>query len=241
VVCPQSQPWCVSSVLRCKIPSAHGNRIYTASKVPSLVYGGSPAAVEDPSPDSFKLAESLIIVDFVADLFPESGLLPKNPIDRARARFFIDVTNNKLISAWHTFLSKGGSPEKLFEGADAIQDLLSEEGPYALGKDFTIADVSIAPFLGRIHLLSKEDVGAYADGEGKKVYDVLQGDRYKKLKEYAEVLFARPSYTKTFPAVSALPRLLLCVTYPASQVYLVERAVQRFPKEARQTLVSSQA
>ncbi|RUS33737.1 thioredoxin-like protein [Jimgerdemannia flammicorona] len=36
------------------------------------------------------IAESLVIIELVADLYPGSGLLPADPIKRAEIRFFID-------------------------------------------------------------------------------------------------------------------------------------------------------
>ncbi|KAH7925069.1 hypothetical protein BV22DRAFT_465355 [Leucogyrophana mollusca] len=55
-----------------------------ASKVPAITYGGPDVPPEDPSPLSEKLAESAVVLEFVADIYPESGLLPKDPVLRAK-------------------------------------------------------------------------------------------------------------------------------------------------------------
>ncbi|KAH0834663.1 hypothetical protein J3R83DRAFT_10178 [Lanmaoa asiatica] len=58
-------------------------------KIPAITYGGPNVPPEEPSPLSFKLTESYVILEFLADLFPNSGLLPpaSNPTGRARVRF----------------------------------------------------------------------------------------------------------------------------------------------------------
>lgn len=57
-------------------------------QVPVITYGGPNVPPEEPSPLSFKLAESLVILGFLADLFPNSRLLPPpfNPTARAVLR-----------------------------------------------------------------------------------------------------------------------------------------------------------
>ena len=76
-------------------------------KVPAIAYGGPPVPPDQPSPESAKIAESLVLLDFVADLFPDSHLLPKDPVQRARARFFIDTVSTKFVPAWIGLLARG--------------------------------------------------------------------------------------------------------------------------------------
>src|ERR1700761_1379909 len=61
------------------------------NQVPALVYGSPKSDPENPSAESAKITESLVILEFIADLYPDSGLLPKDPVERARVRFFIDA------------------------------------------------------------------------------------------------------------------------------------------------------
>ena len=39
-----------------------------------MTYGGPRIDPTNPSPESFKLAESLVLLEFIADLFPSANL-----------------------------------------------------------------------------------------------------------------------------------------------------------------------
>ena len=70
---------------------------YGVLQVPVSVYGSPRSEPENPSPDSVKIAESVVLLEFIADLYPDSGLLPKDPVDRVPARFFIDAFTTKVF------------------------------------------------------------------------------------------------------------------------------------------------
>jgi glutathione S-transferase len=114
-------------------------------QVPAIAYGGPKVPADQPSPQSIKLAESLILVEFVADLYPQSGLLPSDPVVRAQARFFVDAVSTKLIPAYMAWLRKGESYENFLKGVEAIQALLPQDAPFAVGEAFTVADIAILP------------------------------------------------------------------------------------------------
>jgi len=75
------------------------------------VYGSPKSDPEHPSPEPEKIAESLVMLEFVADLYPGSGLLPKDPVQRARVpvRFFIDAVANKFFPPYVAFFYRGES------------------------------------------------------------------------------------------------------------------------------------
>lgn len=172
-----------------------------ASKVPAIAYGGPPVAPDQPSPESVKLAESLILVEFVADLYPESRLLPADPVKRAQARFFIDVVSNKLVPGW-VGLVRTGTPEALqgfVQGIEAVQSLLPKEG-FAVG-EYSIADVAVTPFLARAFTVLENEIGAYEPGEGKKLLETVQQPQFTRFQKYWTDLQARPSFQATFDKV----------------------------------------
>jgi hypothetical protein len=85
-----------------------------------------------------------------------------------------------------------------------VQELLSPSGGFAVGDHFTIADAAIAPFLGRWELLFRNDVGKYADGEGKRVHEVLfRSERFARLQKYFANISSRPSFKNSFDSVRA--------------------------------------
>lgn len=171
-------------------------------QVPALAYGGPEVPADQPSPDSVKLNESLILVEFVADLYPNSGLLPTDPVLRAKARLFIDIVSTKLSTAQMTVINAGdGDPELLVQALESLQALLPPTG-YVVG-EFSIADAAIAPFLARLELLLENDLGGWQAGEGKgpKILASLKQPKLAKIWEYSKKVEARPSFIATWDKV----------------------------------------
>ncbi|TFY78989.1 hypothetical protein EWM64_g5022 [Hericium alpestre] len=154
------------------------SRVNPAGKVPAIAY------VARPSLDSIKLTESLVLVEFVADLYPNSTLLLRDPVRRAQAGFFLDFVS-KVISPFFAFSIRGEPAEPLLAGFEALQGQL-DKGTFAIGDDFTIADVALAPFLGRIELFTREDEGLFKKSEGRR--------------DYFEAVTSRPSFKASFDA-----------------------------------------
>jgi glutathione S-transferase len=170
--------------------------------VPALTYGGPDAAPDTPSPASKKLAESAVILEFIADIAPEAELLPKDPVLRANARFFADSVTTKFNSeAYRPALAGTGDLEAILGAVDFIQQLLPEEG-YAVGK-WSIADAAVTPFLARAEVALKDDIGKYEEGKGKAIWAKLETDpKYARFRKYFADVKARDSFKETFYAVS---------------------------------------
>ena len=81
----------------------------------------------EPSPESAKLAESLVIVEFIAELFPESKLHPTDLVKRARARHFITLVETKFEEAFHSFFAYGASYIVLLEALEALLSVQVEQ------------------------------------------------------------------------------------------------------------------
>jgi glutathione S-transferase len=130
----------------------------------------------------------------VADLFPESGLLPKNPVQRAKARFFIDAVSNQFVSKYYGVFN--GDPKLeagVIEGAQTLDKLLA--GKFALGDKFTAADAALAPFLLRAEL-----VWSFRDPSGMQKQ--IQ-DKAPRLWQYLQDVKTHPSVTSTWDYVRA--------------------------------------
>lgn len=213
-------------------PEWYAPKVNPASKVPAIAYGGPPVPPDQPSPESVKLAESLILVEFVADLYPDSHLLPADPVQRARARFFIDAVSTKLLPAWGGLLHGTGGPETIqafVKAIEAIQGLLPAQG-FAVG-EYSIADVAITPFIARAHVMLENELGTYAPGEGKKVLETLQEPRFARFQKYSSDLQARPSFKATFdkvrkPVLRPVSRTLTCI-----QEYVTEAFRKRLARQ----------
>ncbi|KIJ63197.1 hypothetical protein HYDPIDRAFT_168748 [Hydnomerulius pinastri MD-312] len=179
-------------------PEWYAPKVNPASKVPALAYGGPDIAPETPSPESEKLAESLILVEFVADLFPQASLLPEDPVLRAKARFFVETISSKLTPTYGAFVLRGESSERVLSGLEAIQDTLPETGKYAVGDQYTIADVAFTPFIARFKFATENELGKFTPEEGRRFVEALQQPKFLKLSAYIGRLLERESFKATF-------------------------------------------
>ncbi len=112
-------------------------------KVPVLKHG------------NHRVWESAIINEYVDDAFPEHSLLPKDPIQRAQARIWINfadtrlfATTGKLLYSRDSHLSVEGLKE-LTEHLQCIEEglkTLSTDGPYWLGSDVSLVDLTYYPW-----------------------------------------------------------------------------------------------
>jgi glutathione S-transferase len=107
------------------------------------------------------LYESLIVCEFLEDAYPSHSpqLLPADPYDRARVRICIDHLGKTIIPAIYK-LTQAQEKEK--------QDVLREElyaslrtymkevkGPWFLGEQFSLADLSITPWVVRDFVITE--------------------------------------------------------------------------------------
>ncbi|KAA1476130.1 glutathione S-transferase [Dentipellis sp. KUC8613] len=180
------------------------SKVNPKGEVPAIAYGGPKVAPENPSPESVKLAESLVLLEFVSELYPNANLHPKDPVDRARARFFIDAST-KITQFYSFILQPGTSPDEFIERLRSLQALLPPGGGWAVGPQFTIADAAFAPFLGRIELFLRNGVGRYDPAEGKRVYELLfKSTEFARLQQYWRDIAARPSFKASFDEADLL-------------------------------------
>jgi glutathione S-transferase len=155
-----------------------------------------------------KIAESLVLIEFVNDLAPEKGLLPTDPVKRAKARFFIEAFSSKFGAPWFAAISKGEDPSAILPALDTLIELLPKDpNAYAVG-EFSLADAAVIPFLARAFAALKNDVGSYDEGKRKALYDIIQGEvKYERLRQYYALVSSRDSFQSTFFEV-CLPFLM---------------------------------
>ncbi|KAI9255543.1 thioredoxin-like protein [Sporodiniella umbellata] len=156
-------------------------------KVPALTIGDE------------KLAESLIIIEYINDRFPDKNLLPKDPLKRARIRYFIEFFFSKFFSEYYKYLTNYRESDALstYEknaniALKKVNELLvqqSASGPYFLGTEYSLADIAIVPFLGRVLGFHKLALNGYE-------FPALK--EYPRLAEFFSANLDRPSYKETF-------------------------------------------
>jgi len=119
-------------------------------KIPVLVHNGNP------------VSESLIILQYIDEAWTTSNpLLPSDPYDRARARFWADFVDKKIYGngASPLMRSTGEAEEeakrnileslRLLEGA--LKELSGGIKPYFGGEQFGFMDIAFIPFASWFH------------------------------------------------------------------------------------------
>ncbi|KAH9477358.1 Glutathione S-transferase U5 [Psilocybe cubensis] len=178
-------------------PEWYAPKINPASKVPAIAYGGPDVAPENPSPDSQKIAESYVLLELFADLSTEVPLLPKDPILRAKARFFVETVTPKFSGAYYAALTRGEDPDQILGAIEVIQNLLPPEG-FAVG-EWSIADAAVLPFFARAEVTIGNDIGKFEEGKGKATWAKIENDeKYARFKKYFNDLKSRDSFKETF-------------------------------------------
>ncbi|KAL9548454.1 hypothetical protein MBANPS3_005667 [Mucor bainieri] len=145
------------------------------------------------------LAESLVIIEYLADRFPEAKLLPKEPLKRANIRFAIEYFSSKVSTEFYKYVfnqSAENARENFETNVNAalirFNELLlqqSKTGPYFLGEEYSLADVAIAPFVLRIHALLEHILDGYK-------FEAVQNN--PRLHEFITGALQRPSVQETW-------------------------------------------
>ncbi|KAI9033550.1 thioredoxin-like protein [Phycomyces nitens] len=147
--------------------------------------------------DGKTFAESLVIIELLNDLYPEKKLLPEDPFKRASIRFAIEFFSAKIVSSWYSFLVNYNEEKKnafiaetevAFKRFAQLLEEQSKEGPYFLGNEYSLADVAITPFLGRLLLAVKYWAGDYK-------HEAIRNS--PRLESFIKGALARPSYATT--------------------------------------------
>lgn len=142
----------------------------------------------------------------MADL--SGKLLPKDPISRAKVRFFLDTVYMKFIPAFRSGFFVDGNPGVLLNAIDILQGLLPavNAGRFAGGNELTIGDIAVGPFLARMEIFLQNDIGRYEQGMGLKLYDALQSDpKFTRYRQYIADIRSTESFKNTFDAASGCP------------------------------------
>ncbi|KAL3839464.1 hypothetical protein ACJIZ3_024055 [Penstemon smallii] len=136
-------------------------------KVPVLLHNGKP------------IAESSVIIEYIDETWEGPSILPKDPYERAMARFSRTIEEKCGVAMWKAFSSPGEEGEKAKEEAAQLLKYLEEEikgKKFFGGENIGLVDIS-ANFIGYwfgifqeiagLELLTKEkypNLGEWIDG-----------------------------------------------------------------------------
>ncbi|KAI1790956.1 hypothetical protein LXA43DRAFT_889971, partial [Ganoderma leucocontextum] len=185
-------------------PEDYVKNIYPAGKVPSLVHGGVesfPAGKLTPGSDV--IIESLVILEFLADLFPDGSLLPKDPAKRSKARIFMNILNLRMPNDIGTWLMNKDDGTTYLDLLESLQALLPDEG-YAVG-EWSVADAALLPFLLWMPIIVKTGVGYWVKlKDVENVKTQWASPRFARLRKYYDESIARLSTKATWDEVGVV-------------------------------------
>lgn len=182
------------------------------AKVPLL-----QVIVNDDNDDEkdFLLCESLIVAEYIAEVYGKDSLWAPSPEDRARVRLFTELCGSAFsyfpllrLRATTTSTADDGmlldstALESFKEGLIAADAFLrgltkEEEGVFLLGGHFSLAECNAAPFIQRCCAILPEFTGI----DPLQLCDELGLGR---LKSWIEAVLARPSVVKTGVSMESL-------------------------------------
>lgn len=125
--------------------------------------------------------ESAIINEYLEEKYPEIPLMPKDPVQRARARIWIDYANTRLQRAGGNIAHDyevDKSKEELNQYLATLDDQLRDR-EYIVG-NYSLADITYIPFFTRLER-----------------YQATIDNKVPHVKAWMERLLARPAVRAT--------------------------------------------
>ncbi|KAL4187490.1 hypothetical protein AMTRI_Chr09g39290 [Amborella trichopoda] len=101
-------------------------------KIPVLIHGRKP------------VAESVVILEYINETWPENPLLPNDPYERAQARFWAKFIEEKCGRAiWTAYGTQGEEKEKAIKDAEEGLKILEEglKGKFFNGETIGFLDI----------------------------------------------------------------------------------------------------
>ncbi|KIV92711.1 hypothetical protein PV10_03983 [Exophiala mesophila] len=149
------------------------------------------------------LIESNLISEYLDESFPDQNpLFPKSPYEKARMKVWIDHISTRILPAYHRLLQH--TPDKPYslesareEFAASLKTWIKEadpEGPYFLGKQFSYADVALAPWAVRLWVLEHFKGVEPVPPRGEATEDQELWERWYK---WSDAISSRKSVVET--------------------------------------------
>ncbi|XP_058071496.1 probable glutathione S-transferase parC [Magnolia sinica] len=164
-------------------------------KIPVLIHNGRP------------ICESHIIVEYIDEVWTDrSPLLPKDPYQRANARFWTDYINKKVYDTGSNIWKKKGeakeaAKKEFIESLKLVEGQLGDE-PYFGGETFGYVDIMLIPFASWFHAYETEG-NFKMENECPKLMEWV-----KRCKERKSVYKALPDPHKVYDFVLSMKKRL---------------------------------
>ncbi|XP_061964439.1 glutathione S-transferase L3-like [Populus nigra] len=155
-------------------PAWYPEKVYPPNKVPSLEHNGKITG------------ESLDLIKYLESNFEGPSLLPKDPAKKEFAEelfSYTDKFNGTVYTAFKGDLAKEAGP-----AFDHLENALLkfDDGPFFLGKEFSLVDIAYIPFVERFNIflleVFKYDITAGRQKLAAWIEEVNKIEAYKQTK-----------------------------------------------------------
>jgi glutathione S-transferase len=155
---------------------------------PAWVYAKNPSGTVPVLEEDggFILPESLVIMEYLEERFPEPPFWPADPAERALGRLWLDRFDVRLGSDYYAL--RRGEPSQLDERLREL-DAALEAQPYLSGRDYGLADIGYVPWILRARSNLRVEL-----------------DPYTALAAWLERLSERPAVSAEVELTTALAR-----------------------------------
>tara|TARA_B100001758_G_scaffold50664_1_gene41189 strand:- start:188 stop:793 length:606 start_codon:yes stop_codon:yes gene_type:complete len=153
-------------------------------------YGKVPVIVDDGQ----TIYESAIINEYLDEKYISIPMMPEEPVERAKARIWMDYCTNKYLTLSRKLLVDHGNEELQTENKKKMKESLiyiekecfekNENGPFWLGNNISLVDLHYAPFFERF--------GAF-----KELFGVEWPEECIKISNWWSAIQKRDSYKMT--------------------------------------------
>ena len=156
------------------------------------------------------ITESLVVTDYLAESYPEAGLIPATSEDRATMRLFSELCGSSSFSYWNILRAKGDNEkfdsavqefkQGLINANTFLEKKGDPQGPFLFGEQFTLAECNTAPFIQRacnvLPAFTSERDDAGTGTSASTVIDPIQiceEEGLSRLQKWITATLARPS------------------------------------------------
>ena len=153
-------------------------------------YGKVPVIVDDGQ----TIYESAIINEYLDEKYISIPMMPEEPVERAKARIWMDYCTNKYLTLSRKLLVDHGNEELQTENKKKMKESLiyiekecfekNANGPFWLGNNISLVDLHYAPFFERF--------GAF-----KELFGVEWPEECVKIADWWSAIQKRDSFKMT--------------------------------------------
>jgi glutathione S-transferase len=111
--------------------------------------------------DAFCLPESVVIMEYLEERYPEPPLLPTDPAERALARLAVELFDERFGDDYYAARRGEGVARQRFDHRlQELEEALAAQ-PFLGGRSYTLADIAYVPWLPRAQAYLGLDLSSY--------------------------------------------------------------------------------